>query len=135
MICPCCKKPMVVLELHEVEIDHCLACRGVWLDGGELELLMQDSPERDSFVSSLTVFESPEKKRRCPICRKKMEKVTTGPGFSGEAIRPVTLDRCTGKDGLWCDAGELEAMLEISGRNSPSKVLDLLKEIFSRNVS
>lgn len=125
----------MALELHEVEIDHCLACRGIWLDSGELELLIQDSPGGDGFVRSLNRCESAEKKRKCPICKKQMEKVTTGPNFSRETIRPVTVDRCPEKDGLWCDAGELEAMLEISGQDRPSKVLDLLKEIFSRNIS
>ncbi len=40
MNCPVCKEPMIVLELDEVEIDHCISCGGIWLDAGELELLI-----------------------------------------------------------------------------------------------
>ena len=36
---------MITLELEDVEIDHCLDCGGIWLDAGELELLL-DEPEK-----------------------------------------------------------------------------------------
>ena len=35
--CPHCEEPLVAYELNGVEIDHCLTCRGTWLDAGELE--------------------------------------------------------------------------------------------------
>jgi len=34
MICPVCKKPMLVLELQQIEIDYCQECGGIWLDEG-----------------------------------------------------------------------------------------------------
>ena len=37
MNCPACKNSMVILELNQVEIDYCTACKGIWLDSGELE--------------------------------------------------------------------------------------------------
>ena len=42
MDCPVCKNAMIVLELDEVEVDYCADCRGVWLDSGELELLLEE---------------------------------------------------------------------------------------------
>ncbi len=45
---------MIVLELSEVEIDHCVSCGGTWFDAGELELLLGNAKEKDSFLSSLT---------------------------------------------------------------------------------
>ena len=42
-MCPVCREPMVALQLEGVEIDHCLACRGTWLDAGELEQLAEFS--------------------------------------------------------------------------------------------
>ena len=41
MLCPVCKESMVVLELNEIEIDFCTRCSGIWLDAGELELLIE----------------------------------------------------------------------------------------------
>src|SRR5665648_491948 len=46
MLCPNCKtENLVTSERQNVQIDHCPRCRGVWLDRGELEKLLQmDSP-------------------------------------------------------------------------------------------
>ena len=46
MLCPNCKTENLVTSEHQnVQIDHCPRCRGVWLDRGELEKLLQmDSP-------------------------------------------------------------------------------------------
>jgi Zn-finger nucleic acid-binding protein len=48
MFCPKgCIDPLVVLDRSGIEIDYCPSCRGVWLDRGELETLIQqnDRPE------------------------------------------------------------------------------------------
>ena len=45
MDCPVCKNAMITMELDEVEVDHCLDCGGIWLDSGELEMLLDGSNE------------------------------------------------------------------------------------------
>ena len=35
--CPRCGGECVEGQVHEVTVDHCLQCNGVWLDGGELQ--------------------------------------------------------------------------------------------------
>ncbi len=73
MHCPVCKQSMIVLEVEEIEVDHCLSCGGVWLDGGELELLLEGAKEKDALLSSLAIdTAASEKKLKCPICSKKM---------------------------------------------------------------
>jgi Zn-finger nucleic acid-binding protein len=63
---------MIVLELEEVEIDHCLKCGGIWLDSGELEMLLIDADERDDLLTKMSIDESSsEKIHKCPICLKK----------------------------------------------------------------
>ena len=80
MDCPVCKDAMVVLELQDVEIDHCFGCGGIWLDAGELELLIDDSAKAaDILVSFQEDKNCTEAKRKCPICYKKMDKVVVGP--------------------------------------------------------
>ena len=46
MECMVCQEPMIVLELDDIEIDYCVICAGIWLDAGELELLLEDSKEK-----------------------------------------------------------------------------------------
>ena len=42
MNCPiCCDVALVITQKNEIEIDYCPKCRGVWLDRGELEKIIQ----------------------------------------------------------------------------------------------
>lgn len=41
MKCPNCNDTLLMTERHSVEIDYCPNCRGVWLDKGELDKLLQ----------------------------------------------------------------------------------------------
>ncbi len=41
MNCPHCVTPLDVSERQGVEIDICPRCRGVWLDRGELDKIIQ----------------------------------------------------------------------------------------------
>lgn len=125
MICPVCENPMIVLELDQIEIDHCLNCGGIWLDAGELELLLETDAERERFVKMLIEEDSvKEKKHPCPICGKKMDKV-----FVGEE-KKILIDKCRKNHGLWLDKGELEQVIELSSKNREGKIIQLLKKIF-----
>jgi uncharacterized protein len=41
MPCPVCTVPLVMSERQGVEIDYCPQCRGVWLDRGELDKIVE----------------------------------------------------------------------------------------------
>lgn len=42
MNCPCCPETNLVLsERQGVEIDYCPKCRGIWLDRGELDKILE----------------------------------------------------------------------------------------------
>ena len=102
MDCPVCSDAaMITLELDEVEIDHCLGCGGIWLDAGELEMLLGDSGKAKEVVESFAAAQGcKEKLRKCPICLKKMEKILVGADD-----KAVLIDRCRKGDGLWFDKG------------------------------
>ena len=40
MICPACREEMIVVEYKKIELDICVACRGVWCDADALGLLL-----------------------------------------------------------------------------------------------
>ena len=48
MICPRCNNEMSIDNTHGVEIDYCPNCKGVWLDGGKLERIIEQSDSLDS---------------------------------------------------------------------------------------
>ncbi len=43
MKCPVCESNLQMTERSGVEIDYCPACRGVWLDRGELDKIIERS--------------------------------------------------------------------------------------------
>jgi uncharacterized protein len=43
MECPACRVPLVMAERSGVEIDYCPQCRGIWLDRGELDKIIERS--------------------------------------------------------------------------------------------
>ena len=43
MICPNCDSELKISDRSGVEIDYCPKCRGVWLDRGELDKIIERS--------------------------------------------------------------------------------------------
>ena len=135
MICPVCKCDMIVVEYHNIELDYCTGCKGVWFDSGELELLLEShSLEEaklvlDSILHSQEAISS-EKKRKCPICSHKMKKTTIGE-------KPqILIDVCSEEHGLWFDGGEVTQLIrhlpgeQLPKGDSREQVIDFIEEVF-----
>ena len=43
LLCPACRVDLVMSERQGIEIDYCPKCRGVWLDRGELDKIIERS--------------------------------------------------------------------------------------------
>lgn len=43
MSCPVCRVPLAMSDRQGIEIDYCPQCRGVWLDRGELDKIIERS--------------------------------------------------------------------------------------------
>ena len=41
MKCPACDVPLAMTDRQGIEIDYCPQCRGVWLDRGELDKIIE----------------------------------------------------------------------------------------------
>lgn len=57
MKCPSCSVDLMMTDRSGIEIDYCPNCRGVWLDRGELDKIIERSaapvrniPHRDSYT-------------------------------------------------------------------------------------
>jgi len=133
MNCPVCNVPMVVLEMDLIEIDHCLKCGGVWLDAEEMDLLLDGSEGREEIRRRATrVDDSPEEKRRCPICDRKMEKARVA--REGKDIK-ILIDRCEEHHGTWLDGGELDAVIKLSSFPEAHKIHVFLRSMFGGDQS
>lgn len=135
MICPVCKSDMIVVEHSKIELDYCTSCHGVWFDSGELELLLESVSLEPPSLFLNNILSSPEtrsseKKRKCPICNKKMKKTTIG------QQPEILLDACRQGDGLWFDGGEMEQLIRQLVKKQPEKlgsqqqIVSFLGEVF-----
>jgi Zn-finger nucleic acid-binding protein len=43
LLCPACRVSLVMSERSGIEIDYCPQCRGIWLDRGELDKIIERS--------------------------------------------------------------------------------------------
>ncbi len=131
MKCPVDKVDMIVVEHEKIEIDHCLKCAGVWLDTGELELLVttlkaDGAPAQAAMLNPHEV-NSKEGKRKCPVCGQKMHKSRLGESSA------VLVDSCPRNHGLWFDAGELQQVLgqmEAPGTAAGKDIISFLGSAF-----
>jgi len=131
MDCPVCKSSaMVVLEFDEVEVDYCLECVGIWLDAGELELLLDDASGAAELLSSFKPLrDCDEEKRRCPICLKKMRKIIVSADRD-----PVIIDSCAKGHGIWFERGELGAVVSKAVLDGGSRIQKFLTDIFGEDA-
>lgn len=65
MKCPNCEETLVMTERQGVEIDYCPKCRGVWLDRGELDKIIDKSQNQESTGSNRN-FEQPQEPYQPP---------------------------------------------------------------------
>ena len=127
MNCPVCEKPIITLELNQIEVDHCLACGGVWLDPDEMDLLLEGSPGWEEIRRNIRPDDGGgETVLHCPLCRKKMEKLRVQRD-SGAGLR---IDRCRRGHGTWLDGGELHALVALSDFPAAHRIHEFLKAIF-----
>jgi Zn-finger nucleic acid-binding protein len=118
MSCPACDEPLMILEIDAIEIDHCAACGGTWLDAGELELIAQRAGAKPGRSAALLggAKAGAKSMRRCVRCQARMLEAEIGAG--GGAIR---IERCPRGHGLWLDKGELRGLIEAGAGESDAE--------------
>lgn len=129
MLCPNCKKEMIVVERNDVELDYCMFCEGFWFDWGEWNILSKKLISEDFLNKASDIYDFPvavtsEKPKRCPVCSKKMEKFM---------LYDVLLDRCPDKHGVWFDKNEYSTCINMmNSKSTKNEQIEFLGEIFNK---
>jgi Zn-finger nucleic acid-binding protein len=69
MTCPSCGGSLLEIERSGVKIDACRQCRGVWLDRGELDRILErersviDGADDEDFIREMTGKSSKDERR------------------------------------------------------------------------
>ena len=50
MLCPVCRVDLVLADRQGIEIDYCPQCRGIWLDRGELDKIIERNAAYEAAV-------------------------------------------------------------------------------------
>ncbi len=59
MLCPVCHVGLSMTDRQGVEIDYCPQCRGVWLDRGELDKIIERSAGQGAPVAAQPTVQQP----------------------------------------------------------------------------
>ncbi len=59
MKCPTCSIDLVMSERQGIEIDYCPTCRGVWLDRGELDKIIERSQQDRTEAPQVPIPQQP----------------------------------------------------------------------------
>lgn len=119
----------MAIEYDGVEVDHCVACGGVWLDEGEIALLFGDEVQTERLFHSLDAGNTElDRKLRCPISGKPMRK--------GRAAGTASVTFDYSPHGFWFDRGELAEVLK-AGVLLPGTehIVAWLKEVFAAEIA
>jgi uncharacterized protein len=115
MLCPRDASELSATKYEaEIEIDTCAACRGVWLDRGELQAIQrtverdhsrhEDKPMAQVSESYVAVAQGIAPRVACPKCGTMMDTHPFGMGSQ------IVIDECPDGCGVWLDGGELQAL-------------------------
>ncbi len=105
-LCPDCHKTLAARAFHDISLDVCQECGGVWFDGGEMEALRSQSPAALTEIE-YAVAPDPQHhphidtERWCPACPRPLERFS----YSTDAV--IEVDVCPRCSGVWVVDGQL----------------------------
>ena len=118
MHCPACNGSLYKLTLHNVKVDACSLCQGIWFGDQTLKKAVDQMIAKESIrPSDIDVLFEPRaiakldeynNIRMCPECSKAMDK------FNYAYDSNIILDKCTGCGGIWTDKGKVKAIAEFA---------------------
>ena len=108
MECPRDGTALIEERMHGIEVDHCPACNGRWLDHHELDELEATRAEEDERRGTIR-FAERDSHLRCPVCGDEM----TAFNYRADDLE---IDTCRDEHGFWpLTTADDEAGPELAG--------------------
>lgn len=60
LLCPSCRISLVMSERSGIEIDYCPQCRGIWLDRGELDKIVERATRESAPAPQQQAYAQPQ---------------------------------------------------------------------------
>jgi len=107
MTCPRCSQNLQTRPEGKAEVDACPDCKGMWLDFGEIETLVDDKDVLQRVFQSGLINPGPSP-LTCPKCGTSLKLL------KGGLASPVLLvDQCSNCMGIWLDGNELRLLEKV----------------------
>ncbi len=128
-LCPICKVPLKSAILHNVEVNYCPKCLGIWFEEGELKEA-KDNENNDLRWFDVDLWDDPKKMkiargiRLCPTCRMPLYEVRYGDSN-------IIVDVCNLCHGVWLDRAEFKKIIDYLRKREDYEILhNYTKDLF-----
>lgn len=122
MECPNDKENLEKVLFHEIEVDYCPKCLGIWFDKDELRLA-KDEKDKDLNWVDVDLWRDKKKfvvshmAKHCPFCRTGLVEVKYDDGRT-------KVDFCKNCEGIWLDRGEFKQIVVYLKTKSDYQVIN-----------
>ncbi len=133
MECVNCHTKLEKVLFHNVEVDYCPECLGIWFDENELRLAKDDKDKQLNWLDfdiwrDTSRFDFERTQHFCPVCRIMLMEV----GYDDSKVK---VDFCKKCQGIWLDRGEFKQIINYLRRKSDYEILhrytrNLIKEMW-----
>jgi Zn-finger nucleic acid-binding protein len=121
MKCPKCKVDLVSTVRHQLKVNLCPSCKGMWLEHDELEELEDevfDFGDRWKATLEFTASATPDKCPECPALLQRFK----------YRFYDLEMEFCPNQHGYWLDADEDTRVLELMKKEESDLKRKLLAE-------
>jgi Zn-finger nucleic acid-binding protein len=121
MFCPNDNEKLEKALFHNVEVDYCPKCLGIWFDNDELRMAKDDKDKDlnwmdfDLWRDKLS-FNVSRSIKHCPICRVGLQEVK----YDSSKVK---VDFCKMCQGVWLDRGEFKQIINYLKQKSDYEIL------------
>ncbi len=121
MECPNKHGELEKVLFHNVEVDYCPVCLGIWFDQEELMFAKNDEDKQLNWLDfdiwrDKGKFKVSPTDRRCPICRIPFIEV----GYDNSSVK---IDFCKSCKGIWLDRGEFKQIMVYLKKKADYEIL------------
>ncbi len=133
MNCPNDNEQLEKVLFHNVEVDFCHKCLGIWFDKDELRQAKDDKDEKLNWLDidlwrDKSRFQVSQGNKRCPVCRIGLREVKYDES-------KTKVDFCKMCQGIWLDRGEFKQIINYLKTKADYEILhhyskNLIKELW-----
>jgi Zn-finger nucleic acid-binding protein len=126
------KEPLRQIYFHNVQVDYCAECLGIWFDKDELRLAKDDKDKQLNWLDfdiwrDKSRFKVSKSKKHCPACRAVLIEIK----YEDSKVK---IDFCKNCQGIWLDRGEFKQIMVYLRRKADYEILHKYAKNLAREL-